>query len=41
LDLDKNPDQENGVYPDVEVLMNWQDRNIDEVLEYAIQQLSN
>lgn len=39
LDLNKSPNQENGVIPDIEVLMNWQDRTKDEVLEKAIKQL--
>lgn len=39
LDLNKNLNQENGVLPDIKVLMNWQDRTKDEVLEKAIEQL--
>lgn len=40
LDLNRNPNQENGVTPDIEVLMNWQDRTKDEVIEKAILKLN-
>ncbi|MEM9832151.1 MAG: S41 family peptidase [Bacteroidota bacterium] len=39
LDLDLNPDFEDGVPPDVPVLFNWDDLTIDEVLERAILEL--
>ncbi len=39
LTLDKKPDYENGVPPDITVLMDWNDRTKDEILERAIQEL--
>lgn len=37
LTLDKSPDYENGVPPDVLVQMDWNNRNVDEILDRAIQ----
>ncbi|WP_025666927.1 S41 family peptidase [Aquimarina megaterium] len=39
LTLDKNPDYENGVPPDIEALIDWSDLTKDEVLERAILEL--
>ncbi|WP_109852642.1 S41 family peptidase [Aquimarina sp. AU58] len=39
LTLDKNPDYENGVPPDIEALIDWSDLTTDEVLERAILEL--
>lgn len=39
LTLDKSPDYENGVPPDIEVLFDWNDLTTDEVLERAILEL--
>lgn len=39
LTLDKNPDYENGVPPDIKVLFNWNDLTKDEILERAILEL--
>lgn len=39
LTLDKKPDYENGVPPDVRVLVDWTDRTKDEVIERAIAEL--
>ncbi len=39
LTLDKSPDYENGVPPDIEVLFDWNDLTTDEVLEQAILEL--
>ncbi len=39
LTLDKNPDYENGVPPDIEALIDWSNLTTDEVLERAILEL--
>lgn len=39
LTLDKSPDYENGVPPDVPVLLDWNDLTKDEILERAIAEL--
>ncbi|EZH73878.1 hypothetical protein ATO12_13400 [Aquimarina atlantica] len=39
LTLDKNPDYENGVPPDIETLIDWGDLTTDEILERAILEL--
>jgi len=39
LTLDKSPDYENGVPPDIEVFFDWEDLTTDEVLERAILEL--
>jgi C-terminal processing protease CtpA/Prc len=39
LTLDKSPDYENGVPPDIEALVDWSDLTKDEVLERAILEL--
>lgn len=39
LTLDKNPDYENGVPPDIRVLFNWNDLSKDEIIERAILEL--
>ncbi|PKV50699.1 tricorn protease-like protein [Aquimarina sp. MAR_2010_214] len=39
LTLDKNPDYENGVPPDIEALVDWNDLTKDEVLDRAILEL--
>lgn len=39
LTLDKKPDYEDGVPPDIHVLFNWKDRTKDEILERAIEEL--
>ncbi len=39
LTLDKNPNYENGVPPDIRVLFNWKDLTKDEILERAIAEL--
>jgi len=39
LTLDKRPDYENGVPPDIQVLFDWNDLTTDEVLERAILEL--
>jgi hypothetical protein len=39
LTLDKRPDYENGVPPDVMVQFDWNDLNTDEILEMAIDEL--
>ncbi len=39
LTLDKSPDYENGVPPDINVLFNWNDLTKDEIIERAIQEL--
>ena len=39
LTLDKSPDYENGVPPDIEALFDWNDLTTDEVLERAILEL--
>lgn len=39
LTLDKNPDYENGVPPDILVLFDWNDLTKDEILERAISEL--
>jgi len=39
LTLDKKPDYENGVPPDIRVLVDWNDRTKDEVIERAILEL--
>jgi hypothetical protein len=39
LNLDKSPDYENGVPPDIYVLFNWNDLTKDEILERAIEEL--
>lgn len=39
LTLDKSPDYENGVPPDIPVLFDWNDRTKDEILERAILEL--
>jgi C-terminal processing protease CtpA/Prc len=39
LTLDKKPDYENGVPPDIHALIDWNDRNTDEIIERAILEL--
>ena len=39
LTLDKNPDYENGVPPDIKVLFNWGDLTKDEIIERSILEL--
>lgn len=39
LDLDKQEEFENGVPPDIEVLVDWNERSTDEILERAILEL--
>ena len=39
LTLDKNPEYENGVPPDIQVLFDWNDLTKDEILERAIVEL--
>ena len=39
LTLDKKPDYENGVPPDIEVLFNWNHLMNDEILDRAIKEL--
>ncbi len=39
LTLDKNPDYENGVPPDILISFHWNDLNKDEILEAAINEL--
>lgn len=39
LTLDKKPDYENGVPPDIMIQFDWNDRNKDEILEKAINEL--
>jgi len=40
LTLDKKPDFENGVPPDIHALVDWSDRTTDEVIERAILELN-
>tara|TARA_B100000809_G_scaffold266365_1_gene328748 strand:+ start:14659 stop:15663 length:1005 start_codon:yes stop_codon:yes gene_type:complete len=40
LTLDKKPDYENGVPPDIHALVDWSDRTTDEVIERAILELN-
>lgn len=40
LDLDKKPDFENGVPPDIKVDFNWNDLTRDEILDRAIEELN-